>query len=120
MASKNKEQYIRTSISEYRKTHTGFKDMIVEYDPPLYLNGYQRFEGNYISCSPCVRSKEPVGRFQKVSGGFGSCFACNGSSIFGIYYQTIEDVINDNPITMQDTEISTCTKEFPAYVWMKK
>jgi len=114
----------KISVEEFRQQgHPSLDGQIVEFKEPLFVYGYEKEKKNpdgtvTIPCVPIVQSKKPVAKFMKVTGGFGSCFACIGRMIIGKFYETLKDAEEDNEISLGDYETGGNTKEFPEFVWV--
>lgn len=119
----------RYTPEEFEKMgHDNVVGYVVEYVPPLYVLGYEQDKEvmrdgkkvTLLSPFPKVKSKEPIGRFQLVDGGFGSSFHTMGRMVGGKFFATLKDVEQNNPIDFgPEYKTSTSTKEAFSYVWVK-
>ena len=109
-----------------KQGNTSLEGQIIEFDPPLFVHGFKKIVGeDGISIFPRVRSKEPIGRFVEVTGGFGASLHSMGRMIiFDKIFKSIEDVENDTPIKVKEEDgeehdTGGNTKEYPSFVWTR-
>jgi hypothetical protein len=111
-----------------RMGHNDVVGYVVEYDPPLYVAVFNKDkevikDGRKViqmSAFPLGWSKKKIGRFQLVDGGFGSAFYTMGRMVSGEFYETLEDVEKNSPISFgPEYKTSSSTKEAFKYVWVK-
>lgn len=113
---------------EYRKLgNDNVKGCVVEFEEPLYCYGYEKpkkLENGHMAVNliPRMRTKEPVAKFMVVTGGFGSSFNTMGRMLTGEFYQSLEDVDNEQPIGYDDEEFDwgKNTKEPFFKVWVRE
>ena len=116
------------SAHEFEKLgHHNVDGQIVEFKEKLYAYGYKKPRkmpdgSERISCFPSYRSSEPVIRFMRVEGGFGSSFHTIGRMLIGKFYETLEDVENNRHIGHDDKELDWTgnTKEPYMCIWVNE
>lgn len=107
----------RISLSEYWKKKDSLKGVLVEFEKPLYIYGFEKPKDGYMNLSPSVKSKKPIGRFMLVLDGFGSNRNSIGRMLIGDFYESLEDFFNSKPIAFENYDVGHNTKERPDYVW---